>query len=158
MISLKEFQKKIEESEEFKQFKEKTPDAILANAFTMLKDWQLDYYSKITDRITSFTIEDNKITLKESEIFRKRKQEIFPLNLDIKIPIEQAIEKTEIKNAQKTIAVLQIIEKKQIWNITLITSSFKTINIKIDANSGEIISKQETSLLSNIKLGDLIKK
>lgn len=158
MISPKEFQKRIESSKEFKQFKEKNSDAILANAFTMLKDWQLDYYVPNKDTITSFTIENKKIIQKESEIFRKEKQEILQLNLDnIKISLEKAIEKTNIKNTQNTIVVLQVIDKKEIWNITYFTTTFKTINVKIDANSGEIISKDESSLL-NIKIGDLKKK
>lgn len=160
---LKEFLKFIEDSQEFKQFKETNPDAILADVFTTEKeDWQLDYYSQKKDKITSFTFENEKISSKESELFRKEKKEIIPLNLNnIKIPLKKAIEKinNEVKETpSNVIVVLQVIDEKETWNITYLTTSFRTINFKIDAISGEIISRDETSIIKNIKLGDLLKK
>ena len=46
----------------------------------------------------------------------------------------------------KTIAILQNIELGQLWNITLVTSSLKTINIKIDAKTGKTIKHELISL------------
>ena len=42
--------------------------------------------------------------------------------------------------------ILQTINKKETYNITFVTRAFKTLNIKIDADTGETISDQITSI------------
>ena len=51
-----------------------------------------------------------------------------------------------------------MLNDKETWNITYLTKSFKTVNFKIDAATGAILSKDESSVVSNLKLGDFIKK
>ena len=137
-------------------------------SFTIIKekdkqiDWQFDYYSKSKDKITCFIIKDKEIQKKEAEIFRKDQCEILKLDLNhVKIPIEKALEKINQKTKEKPneiIIVLQVINKKETWNITYLTTSFKTINTKINTKSGKIISQEEASLFGTLRLGDFIKK
>ena len=166
-MNFKEVIAKIESSEEFKEYKKQNKDSFLADIFTIIKekeaeDWQFDYYSKSKDKITSFIIQDKEIQEKEEEIFRKDNSEIIKLNLNnIKITVEKALEEINKKTKEKPneiIIALQVINKKETWNITYLTTSFKTINTKIDAKSGKIISQEETSLFGALKLGNFMKK
>ncbi len=166
-MNFKEIIAKIESSEEFKEYKKQNKDSFLADIFTIIKekeaeDWQFDYYSKSKDKITSFIIQDKEIQEKEEEIFRKDNSEIIKLNLNnIKITVEKALEEINKKTKEKPneiIIALQVINKKETWNITYLTTSFKTINTKIDAKSGKIISQEETSLFGALKLGNFMKK
>lgn len=166
-MNFKEIIKKIESSKEFKEYKKQNQDSFLADIFTIIKekedfDWQLDYYSKSKDKITSFVIKNKEIIEREEEIFRKDNSEIIKLNLNnVKIPVEKALEEINKKTKEKPneiIIVLQVINKKETWNITYLTTSFRTLNAKIDAKSGKIISQEEASLFSNLKLGDFMKK
>jgi len=166
MISkIKEAIKKIEETEEFKKYKEENPDLFLADTFIILNEnegWQIDYYSEDKDKITSFTQKNESVQIKESELFRKEKTEMIPLNLEkIKFSLEQALKVVETQTKEKPsklIVVLQVLNDKEVWNITYLTTSFKTINFKINAINGEIISKDESSIVSNLRVGDFIKK
>ena len=167
-MNLNEFLTKIESSEEFKEYKKKNTNSFLADIFTIIKekdkqlDWQFDYYSKSKDKITSFVIQNKEIQKKEAEIFRKDQCEILKLNLNnIKIPIEKALEEINKKTKEKPneiIIVLQVINKKETWNITYLTTSFRTLNTKINAKSGKIILQEEASLFGALRLGDFMKK
>ena len=166
-MNFKEVIAKIESSEEFKEYKKQNKDSFLADIFTIIKekeseDWQFDYYSKSKDKITSFVCQDKGLQEKEEEIFRKDNSEIIKLNLNnIKITVEKALEEINKKTKEKPneiIIALQVINKKETWNITYLTTSFKTINTKIDAKSGKILSQEETSLFGALKLGNFMKK
>ena len=166
-MNFREVLKKIESSKEFKEYKKQNKDSFLADIFTIIKekenfDWQLDYYSKSRDKITSFVIQDKEIKEKEAEIFRKDDSEIIKLNLNnVKIPVEKALGDINKKTKEKPneiIIALQVINKRETWNITYLTTSFRTLNTKIDAKSGKILSQDEASLFSNLKLGDFMKK
>ena len=47
----------------------------------------------------------------------------------------------------KAFMILQNIDAGQVWNITFVTQQFKTINIKIDANTGSCVSHKMISLI-----------
>lgn len=166
-MNFREVLKKIESSKEFKEYKKQNQDSFLADIFTIIKekenfDWQLDYYSKSKDKIISFVIQNKEILEREAEIFRKDNSEIIKLNLNnVKIPVEKALEEINKKTKEKPneiIIALQVINKKETWNITYLTTSFRTLNTKIDAKSGKIISQEETSLFGGLRLGDFMKK
>ena len=166
-MNFREVLKKIESSKEFKEYKKQNKDSFLADIFTIIKekenfDWQLDYYSKSRDKITSFVIQDKEIVKKEAEIFRKDDSEIIKLNLNnVKIPVEKALGDINKKTKEKPneiIIALQVINKRETWNITYLTTSFRTLNTKIDAKSGKILSQDEASLFETLRLGDFMKK
>ena len=74
----------------------------------------------------------------------------------VRLEFDEALEKAkefqkkEYRNEQilKEIFILQHIERGQVYNITFLLSSFKTLNIKIDAASGEIVSHQKEEFIS----------
>lgn len=154
--------KKLEESEEFKQFKEENPDAFLVHVFYMLDEanansTQVGYYSKKTDKITTFIVEPDLITRNpEAEVFKEQETLMNPLDLKIlKIDIKDAVaiaeklrqEKYKDQVPLKNIAILQHLDVGQVWNITFVTQSFKTLNIKINSTSGEIVSDKLVAII-----------
>ena len=142
--------KKLLSSNTFKDWKNKNKDSYLCSCFNILENedsnWQFDFYNK-NNTITSF-IMNNKIEIdKDQEIFQKEKTELKELNLEkVKLKLSEALKliKTKYKdNFFKTIAILQ----PYVWNITLISSEFKILNIKIDAITKKIISEKYESVL-----------
>lgn len=132
--------KRLTSSKIFKNWNLKHKNSFLCS-FIIIDNPQFDFHNK-NNTITSFTINDN-IEIKENqEIFKETK--LNPLKLeDIKLTKEQALEIIKNKYTNETftkrIIILQNTEKP-LWNITLITSSLKLLNIKIDMNK-QIISE-----------------
>lgn len=152
--------KKLKNSSEFKKWVSKNKKSYLTYAFTMIEnseksEWQIGYYDKKLDKVTVFTI-NNKIEINpEQDIFKKPGTAVKKVNLkDVKFGLDKILKKTQtIKEKKypkelvtKTIAILQNIDLGQLWNITLVTSSLNTINIKIDAKTGKTIKHELVSL------------
>ena len=139
--------KKLLSSKEYKEYKKNNPDSYLTSCFIIIDktNWQFDFYNK-NNTITSFII-NNKIEItKNQKIFQKEKTKLKELDLNkIKITLKEALKLIKTKdNFVKTIVILQ----PYLWNITLITSTFKVLNVKIDAIKKEIISEQYESILN----------
>lgn len=150
---LKQNLEEIKESQEFKEWKKKHNKAFLCSAF-LDKRWQIDFYDPATDKITTFNI-DNKILFEEGEVF-KGKHKIRELNLDkVKIEMEIALnivrklidEKYNHQEETNKIIILQHLNK-QVWNITYVMKSLSILNVKIDAETGKILSEDYGQLLS----------
>jgi hypothetical protein len=142
---------KLTESELFADFMSQTGEFYLAHIYQMLgKDdstsLEFGFYSKITDRIVVF--ETNPIRKRDEEEVFKEAETIMPLRLEtVKISMDDALaisekackEKYPSEIVHKKIVLLQNIEQ-QVWNITLISLSFNIINIRIDAETGEVVN------------------
>ena len=154
-----ELLKKVESSNEFKDYKKDHQNAYLCSIFLTETQLQFSFYSKKTKLVTSFKLEGDKVTLvgKDEKIFQKEKKDLQELNLnEIKVDLNKAKELTNnfIKEKyphetpNKEIIILQVINNKIVWNITKITSTFNIINIKLDASSGNIIEDKIESALN----------
>lgn len=150
---------KVRDSEEFKKYQEENKEAYLCSIFLTDTQIQLSFYSRETKLVTSFKIEEDKVTLigKDEKVFQKEKKELEELNLhELTIDLNNAKElsnnliKEKYPNGtvNKEIIILQIIDHKTIWNFTKITSTFNIINIKLDATTGNIIEDSITPALS----------
>ena len=152
--------KKLKDSPEFRKWVSKNKKSYLTYALTIIEnseksDWQIGYYDKKLDKVTAFTI-NSKIEINpEQDIFKKPGTAVKKINLkDVKFGLDKILKKAQRIKAReypkelvtKTIAILQNIELGQLWNITLVTSSLKTINIKIDAKTGKTIKHELISL------------
>ncbi len=159
-MNFKTVLKKLKESSEFKEWISKNKEAYLTYAFTMIEnlensEWQIGYYDKKLDKVTIFTINGNIEINPEQDVFKKPGTSVKKINLkDVKFGLDDSLKKAnDIKEKKysketitKTIAILQNIDLGQLWNITLITSSFNTINIKIDAKTGKTVKHELISL------------
>ena len=155
----------ITQSKAFERFKQEHPDAELVAGFFILdfvdenNQKTLDY--KSGDKIFTFSLnENNEITLKEDELIKNTEApELTKIQPEIKIEIDELKSRVGIRildegiknKIQKIIAVLQIYEEKQIWNLTCMLEGFMIINILIDSNTGEIIKFDKKNMADFIK-------
>ena len=139
LTKIKELQKKIETTEDFKNFKQKQPESYLSSIF-ISEEIEYHYYNPTTDKISTFSEEKSSTNLK---IFKKPETKVKPLNLDkIKISFEEinkTIEKKLQEKATKKIIILQTLDSNTIYNITIITTKFNIFNLKVNAENREII-------------------
>lgn len=122
-------------------------------------DWQLGFYNKEKDKITTFVISSNNIEIRpEEEVFKEEKTKVSEIQLDkVRLTFDSVIEKaTEFQEKNfpkdrsiKTIAILQnIANLGTIWNITYVTEAFNTLNMKIDASNGRVLENHIYSVFS----------
>jgi len=148
---------KLENNEKFKEWKTTHPDSYLAHFFKMFgKDEpQLGYYNK-DGTITTFIIADEITILPEAKVLQEHKQKLEPLETDkIKLSLDDAMQKAEdIQKKEypqdtpiKKFAIIQHLEIGQVFNITFLTQTFNTLNIKIDSETGEIKEKSLKKLM-----------
>ena len=166
-MELKSALKKLENSEEFENWNNKNKDSFFSYAFKMLEGsnsspWQLGFYHKTTDKLTTFTIEESEIKMQQEEdIFKEPDVEVMRVDIkNAKIPFKKILKKAvdfqkkKYPNelVSKTIAILQNLEEYgTIWNITYVMHSFKTLNLKINPENGKITSYNLESLMNFIK-------
>ena len=121
--------------------------------------WQLGFYHKSTDKVVTFIADTDEIEMqKEEEIFKKPDMKVNPLEIEkIKIPFKKILKITEefykkeypSEIINKTMVILQNLEEYgNIWNITYITASFNTLNIKVNAENSKIMHHNIESLMS----------
>jgi hypothetical protein len=153
----------VESSDEYKDFIKNNPHHYLAHLFSLMdsehkNDWQLGYYSKETDKITVFDyLEDGTLSIMPPQEAFKEKNYIEPLDIGkVKVSKDQAIaivdkiikENYKAESLSKMIILLQNLpEHGQIWNITIVTTTFSVINIKIDSKNGTVIKHSKESLI-----------
>ena len=150
-----EFKKLIEEiesTEEFKEWKKNHPDFYLAHAFVMKEQdnemWNIGYYDKNTNKMETIVKQGDNISFIPEQEILKASQEIIQLNPDeVKISPEEALETAKecIKEnypkepVLKHFFIIQHLEGATVYNITYVTQTFKTINIKVSVTDGKII-------------------
>jgi uncharacterized protein YpmB len=148
---IKKFLQELEESKIFKDFKEKNPLAYNSSISKIENILQIDYYDPNEDKITSFTKKDNDIISQESEVFRKEKIKIQELKLDkIKITSKAIEDIISIKYQEIPTKKIFILQQKEapIWNVTYLTQSMNILNMKINAETGQIIEEKMESALN----------
>ncbi len=160
MIDLKQVQSEIEASPLFQDWKKQNMHAYLIHFFCMdEKEVQVGYYDEKTDVIATF-LKAGKITKTEDkEIFRQEKK-IAPLEMSsVKIPLHDAVQKAEALQKQKypgdmvskKILVLQTLNNIPTYNMTLITMTFKMINIRVDAATGNVLEEKMQPIMDFVQ-------
>ncbi|MCX6742523.1 MAG: hypothetical protein NTX24_05140 [Candidatus Pacearchaeota archaeon] len=173
-MTFKELIKKVESSEQFKEFKKKNPKAILYSAFFLMRDaagnlvietQQADYWLGTSDVATFIVDECDKIHHKLDRLESADKR-FTALNKTIKVDLDdlKKIIKKEVEKflgdeaLSKAIIVLQKIEGKQVWNITCIMG-FRMLRMHIDMD-GKVLKAETGSLMDflNVQKGEKGKK
>jgi hypothetical protein len=151
-LTLEEAYKKLLNSKEFKN------EGFLCNCFLAADkedlekaDWQIDFYNKETDRITSYWIEE-KIQVKEDlEVFKEPTTTITELKIEeVKVNVHEAIKIAEsLLGAEKPNKIMALLQNQEgiIWNVSIFTNYFNLHNIKIN-NSKELIENKKVNLMS----------
>ncbi len=162
-MDLKPALKRLKESKDYKDWHKNNRDTYFSYAFKipqeMPDEWQLGFYDRKKDRVTTFVISGSAISIRaEEEIFKKEDAKINEIGLEmVSLTFEEAIRKSSEFQSKsypkdksiKTIAILQNISSYgNVWNITFITESFNTLNMKIDASNGKVLEHNLSSVFS----------
>lgn len=163
-MELKSALNKLEEDACFKKWHSKNRGTYFSYAFKILQemnatDWQLGFYDRKKDKITTFTLSGDNIAINpEEEVFKKEEMKINEIDIDkINLEFDSVIAKADEfqKNNYpndtriKTIAILQNMPKLgNVWNITYITQAFNTLNMKLDASNGKVVEHNMSSIFS----------
>lgn len=163
-MELKEALAKLEKDGEFNKWKKSKANSYFSYAFRMLmdsgeNDWQIGYYDKTADKITTFVVGGDSVEMKpEEEVFKKESMEVLPIDRKkVKLNLSGIVEAA--KNFQhkeyphdtpvKIIVILQNLGNLgNVWNITFVTAAFNTLNMKINAKNGTIMEHKLSSILS----------
>jgi hypothetical protein len=166
-MQIKKVVEELTNSKEFRLWKEDNKESYLAHLFRMMDEpnegiWQLGYYNPKEDKITTFIFENEGIKIvPPSDIFKKPDTELNALDIesvsiDWMTALENASEfrEKEYRNEWpvKSFFILQSITEGVIYNLTLVTKTFNTLNIKVSAKTGKIISSKLTSLFEIAKM------
>lgn len=148
--------KKLQRSKEFADFEKENANCYLCAAFFVLdfesgsETKQLDFFIPKKNKIVTFVLNDS-IKLKIEDAIEKKLGRINP---EIKIELPAAIEKAkkECKSkVNKIIAILQVLEGRQVWNLTCMLEGFSMLLLHVDSQSGEITKKEKRNLFDFVK-------
>jgi hypothetical protein len=136
--------KDVESSEIFKEFRTAHPSYFLATVFSLGSGWNVGYYAKKEDRMVTFTALP-VVMSPPQEVFRK--DAIAPLDMTkVQVAVDKAEEAAKVLHGTKynlhpiTKTIIQLHQQNgPEYNITFITTTFNVINIKINAETGELI-------------------
>lgn len=143
----------LKENPQFKEWEKENKDAFLSYAMFQLNppvDWVFGFYVKHKKKFYSFFTDKNTIINMMEDVPQTEDAVINELDTSkIKVDVENILDScTRVQKEfyskelpAKTIIVLQNYgDLGSIYNVTVLTSSFKTLNIKLDPTSGKVIS------------------
>jgi len=160
-MKFQNYLKRVEKSQEFKEFKNKNPKAYLCAGFFVLDFdtgqnlYQIDYFLP-NKKIATFNvgkkiemkISDQTIKKKLPEISSKAKTDIDALKDIVEDEMKNQMVTEEIR---KIIAVLHIFEGKLIWNLQCFLSGLEILNVHIDDSDQTILKFEKYSLMDIIR-------
>ena len=163
-MELKSILNKLKKSKDFRMWEKNNANTFFSYAFKILKEenfdgWQIGFYNKDNDKITTFSVNKDKIQInQEDDVFKKPDISVNKINMEkLKLPFEKIFQKAEAfkgknypkETEEKIIVILQNLDSfGNIWNITYITKSFNTLNIKVNAENGEILQHKLSSIFA----------
>lgn len=163
--------KKLEAAKEYLAWKKEHPKCVLAHLFVMFDEVnkdevQIGFYDADAKRITTFTLsqlpsQNTVAVIPEQEILESEEGIAEFAPSEAKIDFESAIKisnNCKEKNYPKEMLlklffILQQREGKLIYNVTYFTRTFNTINVRIDALTGEILKHTKDSLMGDMLPG-----
>jgi len=139
----------LQDSDIFRKWDRK--NSFLSYAFILIskdvkEEWQIGYYNPDSEKIVTFTIGEEIGMNPETEVLKQDSIKELDVNT-IKVNHDKAIEIADMLQKQKypqhlplkKIVILQNLDVGQVWNITYLTVTYKTLNFKIDTFSGNIL-------------------
>ncbi len=154
----------LKESDIYREWSKEHRHCEVSYAFTTVTateyaDWQIGYYNPNDESISTFIVTSGNITKEHSDqIFKDPDGKVHFLDFKkvnlseervFEIVDEELKKKYKHEQVTKTILLLQTIDEfGTIWNVTVISTLFNAINIKIDAHDGTIKHSAISNLLT----------
>jgi hypothetical protein len=156
--------KQLESAKVFKDWKKENKESYFSYAFSMvrgkneLEDWQLGFYDKKKDKVTTFVVKKDDVDVRlEEDVFKKQETEVKEINMEqAKLGIDAALKKANEFQKEKyskelpakIILILQNLPGLgNLWNITYVTQTFNTLNMKISSSTGKILEHKLMPLM-----------
>ena len=172
-MKLAHYIKRVEESPEFKKFKEEHKRAYLSAGFFVL-DFetnkhlhQIDFFIPSKKKIATFKLEEG-ITFQISDTFKLKKtpeemrgDSILDLEALKGIVHDEMMNRTVTQDVKKIIAVLQQENGKKVWRLNCITGDMGIIKVGVDDAGGNVLDFEKANLFDMMKMvkpGDLGKE
>ncbi len=161
-MKIKPYIDKLEQSEEYKNFKTKYPEAFLVAGFFVLdleegaNIHQIDFYVPSEKKIAAFSL-DGEIKVKLLETLNDKVPEHLGINTNVDLDALSGILADEMKNRgiseniRKIIAVIQNIEGKKIWNLNCVLTGMEILKSHIEDESQTVLKIEKTSILEVMK-------
>ena len=159
-MEFKEALNKLENSKEFEEWKKKNTDSYLAHGFIMQGrgegEWQIGYYNRKKELMTSFFIDEKIKISPETEVFKRDGHIVKELDAEkVRFDYSEAMSyadkfrKENYRNEEPMyiIVILQNLNIGQVWNITFVTKNFNALNMKISPENGKILDNSLTPLM-----------
>lgn len=162
-MKIKPYVQKLEQSEEYRNFKIKYPNAFLVAGFFILdlegggNLHQIDFYVPGKKKIAAFSL-DGEVSFKLLDSIDKKS---VPKKLDIETKIDldalQGILTDEMRNRgmseeiKKIIAVIQNIDGKRIWNLNCVLTGMEILKSHVEDESQTVLKIEKTSVLDIMK-------
>lgn len=165
--SPQELMKDLAKSSLYQDWQEGHPKSYLSHFFCTITadfkaktNWDIGFFDDNTGKITVFSLlkgSERDFEIKPAdEVFKKETEKVEKLILDgIKLSIDDAVNKCR-ENTPKYFPneqlgdgflVIQSLANKLLWNFSFITKSVKFVNLKIDAEDGNVISHDVIELV-----------
>lgn len=153
----------LEKSSVFRDWKKEHSAASLVHFFWMPPESvHIGYYEPAQDILTSFILSEKIMKKEDTEIF-KEQGSIPPLAMEkVTIKLSEALEKAAAQQKEKyshdavskQIVFLQTIDAQPVYNMTLITETFKFLHLFIHATTGAIVRETIQPLFDLVAVDD----
>lgn len=162
IISAKSALKTLEDSKEFREWKKENQDMSLCHIFLLVskagEECQIGFYDRKKDLITSFDLKKGSVSIHSTEKpFKPEGMKVNEVDMkNVLIDFKEAIaivedlqkEKYPSEKPVEIIAILQNVKDHgTVFNVTHVTHSFKTLNVKVNAENGDILDDQLVSVI-----------
>jgi len=161
-MKIQPYIEKLNNSQTFKKFTTKHPDAFFSAGFFVL-DFvekknlhQIDYYLPKEKKMATFALDGN-VQMKKSETANKKVPGKIHEDIKLDLDILKGVVTDEMKNRsitkkiQKIIAVLQKVDGKLIWNLNCITTDMGVIKVHLEDKSRSILKFEQINLFDVVK-------
>ena len=164
---LKELLSTLEDSEVFLGWKRDHSKAYLSHFFVQVSSnlelksaWEIGYYNPEDEKVTVFCkdLDGNFLQKPSDDVFKKEESVVEELEMeDVKINLEDAkvgLQKLIPKEFPAYVGllgdgfmILQKLKGQTSWSLTLMTKKLTMINVKISAENGDFLSKDEINFM-----------
>ena len=164
---LRKLQQDLEQDQVFLDWKKEHPKSFLSHFFVQINSelkektsWDVGYYNPEDEKVTVFCkdLDGNFLQKPSDDVFKKEESVVEELEMeDVKINLEDAkvgLQKLIPKEFPAYVGllgdgfmILQKLKGQTSWSLTLMTKKLTMINVKISAENGDFLSKDEINFM-----------
>jgi len=163
-MKIKPYVEKLEQTEEYKNFKTKYPESYLVAGFFVL-DFdtgqninQIDFYVPTEKKIAAFTM-NGEVKMQLMEMLSKEGKTPEKLDAETNIDLDalSGILTDEMHNRgiseeiKKIIAVIQNTDGKKIWNLNCVLTGMEILKSHVDDASKSVLKLERSSIMDLMK-------